>query len=67
MPERMSEQELRHMKLHEIKDLGLDFLVLRVIGGWIYWNKRLGEPEIAIVAVFVPEPTSPPTTVTNES
>jgi len=67
MPIETSEQELLHMKLHEIKDLGLDIFVFRVIGGWIYWNKRLGDPEIAIVGVFVPEPTSPPTTVTNES
>ncbi len=57
MPEETSEQELRDMKLHEIKDLGLDIFVLRVVSGWIYWNRRLGDPNIAIVGVFVPEPT----------
>lgn len=61
-----TEQELREMRLHETKDMGCDIMILKVVGGWIYWNKILGEPKSAVAAVFVPEPTSPPPTVINE-
>jgi prepilin signal peptidase PulO-like enzyme (type II secretory pathway) len=45
------EQELRNMKLHRTMKVG-NFVILRVIGGWIYWNERLAKG--AVAGVFVP-------------
>ena len=45
------EQELRNMKLHKTMKVG-NFVILKVIGGWIYWNERLAES--AMAGVFVP-------------
>lgn len=45
------ELELRNMKLHETMKAG-NFLVMKVLGGWIYWNRSLDNG--ATGGVFVP-------------
>ena len=45
------EQELRNMKLHKTMKVG-KIVILKVIGGWIYWNERLAHG--AMAGVFVP-------------
>lgn len=62
----ITEQELKDMKLHEekeIKFVGYDILMMRVVGGWIYWRTKVHDletdkgliPSCAITGVFVPE------------
>ena len=61
------EQDLKDMKLHEekeIKFVGYDILMMRVVGGWIYWRTKVHDletekgkiPSCSIAGVFVPEP-----------
>lgn len=51
MAKTKTEQELRNMKLHRTMKAG-NFVILKVIGGWIYWNERLDKG--AVAGVFVP-------------
>lgn len=44
------EQELRNMKLHKTMKVG-KIVILKVIGGWIYWNENLTKG--ASAGVFV--------------
>ncbi|GAI10010.1 unnamed protein product, partial [marine sediment metagenome] len=52
MPETITEQELRDMPLHDTKELTRHIKIVKVVGGWIYWNEvpRLN----AVAGVFVP-------------
>ncbi len=58
----MTEQEMKGMNLHGMERLD-DIIILRVIGGWIYWRTRdnavTGEEgthiACAVAGVFVPE------------
>ena len=45
------ELELRNMKLHKTMKVG-NIVILKVIGGWIYWNECLDKS--AMAGVFVP-------------
>jgi len=45
------EQELLDMKLHKKMKVG-NIVILKVIGGWIYWNECLEKN--AMAGVFVP-------------
>ena len=45
------EQELCNMKLHKTMKV-CKIVILKVIGGWIYWNERLAYD--AVAGVFVP-------------
>ncbi len=45
------EQELRSMKLHKTLKVG-NIVILKVMGGWIYWNESLAKG--ATAGVFVP-------------
>jgi hypothetical protein len=45
------EQELRNMKLHKTMKVG-NIVILKVLGGWIYWNQCLTKETSA--GVFVP-------------
>ena len=47
------EQELRNMKLHKTMKVG-NIVILKVLGGWIYWNECLTKGTMA--GVFVPNP-----------
>ena len=44
------EQELRNMKLHKTMKVG-NIVILKVLGGWIYWNECLAKG--AMAGVFV--------------
>jgi len=46
------EQQLRNMKLHKTMKVG-NIVILKVPGGWIYWNQCLAEKG-AMAGVFVP-------------
>jgi len=46
-----AEQELRNMKLHKTMKVG-NVTILKVIGGWIYWNEHPAKGGMA--GVFVP-------------
>ena len=46
------EQQLRNMKLHKTMQAG-NIVILKVPGGWIYWNQCPAEKG-AMVGVFVP-------------
>ena len=48
----MNENDLKAMALHE-KINFLDFVVLRVVGGWVYTKLRLDHNQMN--SVFVPE------------
>jgi hypothetical protein len=50
--ENITEQELRDMPLHDTKELNRHIKIVKVVGGWIYWNEvpRLN----AVAGVFVP-------------
>ena len=60
--DKLTEQELKDMKLHGKMEFG-DFRIHRVIGGWIYWgfNSKALESDkgsrisCAMAGVFVPE------------
>ena len=45
------ELELRNMKLHKTMKAG-NIVILKVLGGWIYWNQSLDKG--ATAGVFVP-------------
>lgn len=45
------EQELRGMRLHKKMEVG-SIVILKVLGGWIYWNEGLDKG--AMAGVFVP-------------
>ena len=45
------ELELRNMKLHKTMKVG-NIVILKVLGGWIYWNECLTRGTMA--GVFVP-------------
>ncbi len=45
------EQELRNMKLHKTMKVG-NIVILKVLGGWVYWNECLAKG--AMAGVFVP-------------
>ena len=45
------ELELRNMKLHKKMKVG-NIVILKVLGGWIYWNECLAKG--AMAGVFVP-------------
>ena len=45
------ELELRNMKLHKTMKVG-NIVILKVLGGWIYWNECLAKG--AMAGVFVP-------------
>lgn len=51
MAKTKAELELRNMKLHKTMKVG-NIVILKVIGGWIYWNESLGANGMA--GVFVP-------------
>lgn len=63
MAEEISEQELKDMKLNETKCLGDGILMMRVVGGWIYWRTEIDKigtdggvsVSNAVAGVFVPE------------
>ncbi len=60
MAEEITEQKLKDMKLHDQINLEDDIymiLIMRVVGGWIYWGD-FGPPQSELKAaagVFVPE------------
>ncbi|MHA2092585.1 MAG: hypothetical protein ACW98K_17200 [Candidatus Kariarchaeaceae archaeon] len=45
------ELELRNIKLHKTMKVG-NIVILKVLGGWIYWNECLAKG--AMAGVFVP-------------
>jgi hypothetical protein len=45
------ELELRNIKLHKTMKVG-NIVILKVLGGWIYWNECLTKG--AMAGVFVP-------------
>jgi len=61
-----NEERLKDMKPHEELLAGVGIRMLRVVGGWIYWNTIYTETKledggilrtpIALTGVFVPEP-----------
>lgn len=55
----MTEQELREMKLHEVKTISGKSNVCRVVGGWIYniviSQETLLSTDYRVNSVFVPE------------
>jgi len=60
---KVSEQELRNMKLHEDVRLGGGIKIQKVVGGWIYWRHHSekaqgqnGNVSVsgAVAGVFVP-------------
>ena len=70
----ITEQELKDMKLHEekeVKFVGYNILMMRVVGGWIYWRTKVHDsapdkgsiPSCAITGVFVPENVSSPASI----
>lgn len=69
--EKMSEQELKGMKLHDEIGLGAGIFIRRVIGGWIYWRTYQQELKTnesssiscAVAGVFVPENVSSPASI----
>ena len=55
--EEITEQLLKNMKLLENIEIGDEFVIHRVVGGWIYWwQVRTGATSTSLAGVFVPEP-----------
>lgn len=69
----VSEQELRDMKPHEVLILKEHhILIIRVVGGWIYWKaasakieREEGKESIpcSVAGVFVPENVPSPASI----
>jgi hypothetical protein len=51
MVQSKAEVELRNMKLHMTMKIG-NITILKVLGGWIYWNQSIAKG--AAAGVFVP-------------
>jgi len=54
--DKITEQELMDMELHEDRGLGAGIFISRVIGGWIYWRREgTRDTSLGFAGVFVPE------------